>query len=76
MTAELTTAPTTDLTADRTVDLTALDAGPDADALGASDLQVPLTDDLVVDLLEDVREVAGVLGVGYPVVPPRQPDAG
>ncbi len=31
--------------------------------------QVPVTDDLVIDLLEDSREVAGVLGYGYPVVP-------
>ena len=31
--------------------------------------QVPVTDDLVLDLLDDAREVAGVLGSAYPVVP-------
>ncbi len=31
--------------------------------------QVPVTDDLVIDLLDDPREVAGVLGFGYPQVP-------
>ncbi|MCW2608008.1 MAG: hypothetical protein JWO60_2701 [Frankiales bacterium] len=35
----------------------------------ADDAQVPVTDDLVIDLLDDPREVAGVLGFGYPQVP-------
>ncbi|MCW2778121.1 MAG: hypothetical protein JWN17_1846 [Frankiales bacterium] len=35
----------------------------------------PVTDDLVIDLLDDPREVAGVLGFGYPVVPAARPAA-
>ncbi len=30
---------------------------------------VPVTEELVIDLLDDPREVAGVLGFGYPEVP-------
>ncbi|MCU1690913.1 MAG: hypothetical protein JWM64_4 [Frankiales bacterium] len=37
---------------------------------------VPVTDDLVIDLLDDPREVAGVLGFGYPTVPPARTPAG
>ncbi len=33
------------------------------------DLNVPVTEELVIDLLEDSREVGGVLGYGYPQVP-------
>ena len=62
-------------TAPQTLTLPDTDTDTDTDPVGPDALQVPVTDDLVIDLLEDAREVGGVLGYGYPAVPPaRRPD--
>ncbi len=43
--------------------------------MDTDELQVYVTDDLVVDLLEDAREVGGVLGYGYPELPAPRAEA-